>query len=46
MAAKPDLIASYFTLAGDLIPFASSDPARFDLSARAEAGGLPTRSGL
>lgn len=37
MAAKPALIASYFTLAGDLIPFASSDPSPFDLAARADA---------
>ncbi|QUT06829.1 sugar phosphate isomerase/epimerase [Sphingobium phenoxybenzoativorans] len=30
-------MASYFTLAGDLIPFASDAPARFDLKARADA---------
>ncbi len=37
MSATPALIASYFTLAGDLIPFATKDPSRFDLPARAEA---------
>ena len=37
MAVKPELIASYFTLAGDLIPFASTDPSPFDLAARADA---------
>lgn len=31
------LVASYFTLAGDLIPFAGNAPARFDLAARADA---------
>lgn len=33
---RPRLIASYFTLAGDLIPFATPDPSPWDLSARAE----------
>ena len=37
MSPTPALIASYFTLAGDLIPFASDDPSRFDLRARADA---------
>lgn len=37
MTDKVKLIASYFTLAGDLIPFASQDPSPFDLPARAQA---------
>ena len=37
MTGSPGLVASYFTLAGDLIPFESDAPARFDLSARADA---------
>ncbi len=37
VSAAPRLVASYFTLAGDLIPFASDAPARFDLAARADA---------
>lgn len=37
MSATPALIASYFTLAGDLIPYASHDPSPFDLAARANA---------
>jgi sugar phosphate isomerase/epimerase len=37
MSKAPQLVASYFTLAGDLIPFASDAPARFDLLARADA---------
>lgn len=36
-AAVPKLIASYFTLAGDLIPFAAADPSPWDLRPRAEA---------
>ncbi|WP_324740502.1 sugar phosphate isomerase/epimerase [Tsuneonella sp. CC-YZS046] len=35
--SQPKLIASYFTLAGNIIPFASSDPAPFGLKERAEA---------
>lgn len=49
--SPPRLIASYFTLAGNIIPFAGPDPAPFDLRDRAEAAasagyvgiGLETR---
>lgn len=37
MDDKPQLIASYFTLAGNLIPFAGPDPSPWDLRDRAEA---------
>jgi len=33
----PEFLASYFTLAGDIFPFATDEPARFSLQARAEA---------
>jgi len=37
MSEQPRLIASYFTLAGNLIPFAGPDPSPFSLAARAQA---------
>ena len=37
MDDQPRLIASYFTLAGNLIPFAGPDPSPWDLRNRAEA---------
>lgn len=43
---QPKLIASYFTLAGNIIPFASSDPAPFGLKERAEAAAAAGFVGL
>lgn len=44
--SQPKLIASYFTLAGNIIPFASSDPAPFGLKERAEAAAAAGFVGL
>ncbi|MES2492235.1 MAG: sugar phosphate isomerase/epimerase family protein [Pseudomonadota bacterium] len=46
MPATPVLIASYFTLAGNLIPFASTDPSPFDLAARADAAARAGYAGI
>lgn len=46
MSQPPRLIASYFTLAGNLIPFAGDDPSPFDLPSRARAAAEAGYVGL
>lgn len=46
MTGQPRIAASYFTLAGDLMPFAGPDPSPFDLRARADAAARAGYVGL
>lgn len=46
MIGQPRIAASYFTLAGDLMPFAGNDPAPFDLPSRARAAAQAGYAGL
>jgi sugar phosphate isomerase/epimerase len=46
MSGPHRIIAAYFTLAGDLMPFAGLDPSPFDLPARADAAARAGYVGL
>lgn len=43
---RPELLASYFTLAGDIIPFANDEPARFSLESRAQTAANAGYAGM